>query len=125
MPTATIAAVPSPDHIAYVKPIGISFTVCARAMKELAYAARHPIDGQSRVNPLVTLSRLVPRTSNAIATTKNRYGMVTPFVYECTCTSVHQTECRDRAGHLPRARHPPPQPLRREKYHGETREIPR
>src|SRR5690625_551669 len=100
MPTATIAAVPSPDHIAYVKPIGISFTVCARAMKELAYAARHPSDGQSRVNPLVMLSRLVPRTSNAIATTKNRYGMVTPFVYECTCTSVHHAECRDPFGRI-------------------------
>src|SRR3954470_15930075 len=62
-PIATMAAVPSPDHIAYATPTGTTFTDCAMNTNASAYAASTPTVGQSFVNPSVALSRLVPTTS--------------------------------------------------------------
>ena len=66
-----IAAIPSPDQVAYVIPTGMNPTTCDIKLYEKHIVIKQIIDGNHLVKPTVSLTKLVPVISRTIAKPRN------------------------------------------------------
>jgi len=72
IPTITVSAVPTPDHIAYARLSGNVFKHRDNEKNESPYPNPTAIDGPKMVNPSESLSIVVANTSLIIDNVKNR-----------------------------------------------------
>lgn len=75
IPTITVSAVPTPDHIAYARLSGNVFKHKDNEKNENPYPNATAIDGPKMVNASESLSIVVANTSLIIDNVKNRYPL--------------------------------------------------